>query len=369
MKLVSVSTRLPATAAFMALISACGLLAYPLTAHAAPFRFNDTGMDRCVAADGQLVTECSGTGQDGEFGRDVTRNNPRNGFAGFNWTAVCNSGDLAGTGSCPASPQPGDGTDQWACTLDNVTGLMWELKTETGSRSADRRFDHGGRPGDYPDVKEHVDEMNSARLCGRTDWREPTVTELQSIVNYGAEAGQPLIDAPFFPGPLGWGLYTSSPPSVGRFLNVSFFDGRVDNHGSDDALPLRLVSGVAADEGRRLVAIGNGSQVYDRWARSIWRRCSEGQMWDGTDCVGTPLTFTWNGALAYAQSQGGGWRLPNAKEVLTFPSSGACDYRWTSTADARDTSLAYTGYTFGPTQLRSGENSFLSCITLVRDLR
>jgi hypothetical protein len=367
--LVSTSARTPAMAAFMALIGACGLFAYPLTAHAARFRFNDSGMDRCVAADGQLITECNGTGQDGEFGRDAMQNNASDGFAGFKWKAVCHSGDLAGTGSCAASPQPGDGTDEWACTLDNVTGLMWELKTETGLRSADRRFDHGGRPGDYPNVEVHVDEMNSARLCGRTDWREPTVTELQSIVHYGVEAGQPLIDAPFFPGPAPVFAYTTSSSFGGRFLNVSFFTGTVESHGSDDALPLRLVSGVGADEDRRFVAIGNGSQLYDRWARSIWRRCSEGQTWDGTACVGTPLTFTWNGALAYAQSLGGGWRLPNAKEVLRFPPSSACSFRWTSTPDARDTSLAYTGYTLGPSQLWQREVGSLLCVTLVRDLR
>ncbi len=356
-------------AAFMALISACCLFAYPLTAHAAKFRLNDTGMDRCVAADGQLIAECSGTGQDGEFGRDAMQNNASDGFAGFKWKAVCNSGDLAGAGSCPASPQPGDGADQWACTLDRVNGLMWELKTETGSRSADRRFDHGGRPGDYPDVEVHADEMNSARLCGRTEWRVPTVTELQSIVHYGAEAGKPLIDAPFFPGPGSNLAYTTSSASSVRFYAVGFVDGGVETFDRDSAGPLRLVAGVPADEDRRFVVIGNGSQVYDRWARSIWRRCSEGQTWDGAVCVGTPLMLSWNGALAYAQSLGGGWRLPNTKEMLRYFPSSACESHWTSTPDARDASRAHFRYAPGPLQLRSGEHGSLFCISLVRDWR
>ena len=48
-----------------------------------------------------------------------------------------------------------------------------------------------------------------------------------------------------------------------------------------------------------------------------WRRCSEGQTWDGSTCTGTPLTYTHEEALSHAQAQNG-WRLPAAKELFSI---------------------------------------------------
>lgn len=53
--------------------------------------------------------------------------------------------------------------------------------------------------------------------------------------------------------------------------------------------------------------------------RLIWKRCAEGQTWDGTSCTGSAQTFNWSGALtrSVAASDGGSseWRVPNRKEL------------------------------------------------------
>lgn len=55
----------------------------------------------------------------------------------------------------------------------------------------------------------------------------------------------------------------------------------------------------------------------------LWMRCSLGQNWDGTTCVGDATLFAqWQSALQSAETyeyQGlTGWRLPNAKELLSL---------------------------------------------------
>ncbi|ADU64987.1 putative Fimh-like protein [Desulfurispirillum indicum S5] len=62
--------------------------------------------------------------------------------------------------------------------------------------------------------------------------------------------------------------------------------------------------------------------VTDTRTGLMWKRCSEGQQWDGTTCTGQAITFTWQQALEYAQahthSQYSDWRVPNVKELASL---------------------------------------------------
>lgn len=81
----------------------------------------------------------------------------------------------------------------------------------------------------------------------------------------------------------------------------------------------------------------------------IFMRCSLGQQWDGTTCVGEPTAYNWQQALSISiqtnYNTSTNWRLPNIKElnVITeracvrpsindamFPNTSPDDY-WTST--------------------------------------
>lgn len=96
------------------------------------------------------------------------------------------------------------------------------------------------------------------------------------------------------------------------------------------------------------------STLLDTTTDLVWRRCAEGQTWDGSTCSGEAVKYTWQQALQLAQQASNddllGWRLPNVKELATlterdcvrpainsslFPATPPDDF-WTSTPSADD---------------------------------
>lgn len=55
--------------------------------------------------------------------------------------------------------------------------------------------------------------------------------------------------------------------------------------------------------------------AYDTATGLTWKRCMEGQTWDGTTCTGKVAIYT--SAQAYTFT-GNGWRLPNIRELLSI---------------------------------------------------
>lgn len=248
---------------------------------------NDSGVDWCAdgstnyatgtaqnKADNCTAQAASYPGQDGMLGRDAqARQDTINGTntlgkigagaAGFDFTRVCNSGDIAGAGSCPAVPGLGNGANDWGCTRDNVTGLMWEVKTDDGGlRDRDNIYSwyntdpatNGGDAGTVDggnctgsidcDTRSYIAAVNATNLCGVSDWRLPTIGELLSIVHYGG--GNVKIDLSFFPKSSNFSYYTSatavivaSPPNV--VWVVDFAGGIVGRVGKGISERVRLV--------------------------------------------------------------------------------------------------------------------------------
>jgi Protein of unknown function (DUF1566) len=98
----------------------------------------------------------------------------------------------------------------------------------------------------------------------------------------------------------------------------------------------------------------DGSVVTDAATGLVWRRCSEGQAWNGQTCKGAPIGFTFRAALAHATTQTG-WRVPNVKElssivdtttlnpsvnIITFPSTST-GYYWTTTRHVTDNTYGW----------------------------
>ncbi len=197
----------------------------------------DTGQDDCAAENEMLRCSVANSGdgatlprQDGRFGRDAAAFAGRlsktgGGDAGFDFTRICNNGEAAGTGSCPAVPVLGDATTQWGCTRDNVTGLIWEVKkpfrqhpqdpillrdtswtyTWYDATAAnpgqpdlgiDQNSDNCADPA-HCDTQHFVAAVNAAGLCGASDWRLPSKRELEMLVHIGKSA--PTIEATYFP--------------------------------------------------------------------------------------------------------------------------------------------------------------------------
>jgi hypothetical protein len=174
----------------------------------------------CHDAAGATVS-CVGSGDDGQYGRDPAFAAGQfaktgAGAAGFDFTKIANNGTTLASGTAlGANP-----TD-WACTRDNVTGLMWEVKTTSGLRSNANAYTwystdsatNGGNAGglgtdtcggtlsaysNQCNTTNFAAAVNAVTLCGHSDWRMPTRRELRTLVFY-AGAGTPSIDATYFP--------------------------------------------------------------------------------------------------------------------------------------------------------------------------
>ncbi len=223
---------------------------------------NDTGVTRCgnassndAACRDAAATTDQYPRQDAEYGRDVTANDPADGRAGFSFVK------LDGAGAPLASQSATYAVAPWSCVRDRVTHLTWEVKTDDGGpRDRDWRYSWhdsagiaGGRGRGRPnagtcadlgacDTEKYVAAVNSAGLCGFSDWRLPTRSELLSLVDYGAPAA-PLIDAGFFPDGVADAYWTSSRDGLRGPWTVDFADGSSRSQVRFDARPVRLVRG------------------------------------------------------------------------------------------------------------------------------
>lgn len=147
---------------------------------AASGQLNDSGAIRCYAphtgvAGGFDVTHCSAetviAGQDSLTGRDAS--DPTrlgSGAGGFDFTKLDSVGNPITDGS------------EHSCVRDNLTGLIWEVKTTT---NRDVRYVWGTGTGSFNvDVNAFVSETNNTGLCGLTNWRLPTANELFGLVDF-----------------------------------------------------------------------------------------------------------------------------------------------------------------------------------------
>jgi hypothetical protein len=300
-------------------------------------QLNDTGItaSQCFQAGSDDFVDCGSAGaialnntQDGMVGRDanVATNNNADGKLGFSFSAV-----------------PG------GCVQDNVTGLMWEVKTADGGlrdwsktyTNYSTAYDPYKLYGTAGDASGFVIAVNASNLCGYSDWRLPTSEELKTIVDYGADFHGPAIDTTWFPN-TPRGVFWTSTPNRGRVFNafVVFSSGGIYNIGYYRSTPyyVRLVR--AGQLGDQLVGImpvaasaqpyvisADGTEVTDQKTGLIWRRCAEGLNWNGSTCAGNSpdaalwdaTRFTHEQALQHAAAQasitGKAWRLPTIEEL------------------------------------------------------
>ena len=216
---------------------------------------NDTGIDWCANGNtNRLACPVAGyPDQDAENGRDVTHDNDTDGHAGFAFTKLDANGK-----ALPAS------ATAWSCVRDNVTGLIWEVKTDDGGLhdkdwnytwhnpdpatnggSAGISFGHNNcwNPARC-DTHKFTADVNVAGLCGASDWRLPTRDELRSIVDYSRYG--PAIDTAWFPD-IGqyWGYWSSSPYAFSADFAwyVPFYYGDGGYYPKAGAYHVRLVRG------------------------------------------------------------------------------------------------------------------------------
>ena len=105
----------------------------------------------------------------------------------------------------------------WACVKENATGKVWESKTnDNGLRDSDWRYRHFHNSAGYASTRDstgatlcqglgncdaysYVNAVNGTGLCGRSQWRLPTMEELLNLVQVNPNGQRPNVDLKFFP--------------------------------------------------------------------------------------------------------------------------------------------------------------------------
>jgi len=260
-----------------------------------------------------------------------------------------------------------DSATSWTMVRDNVTGLIWEVKTddETLNDKNDQYSWEGA-------TELFIEMLNSSGFGGYSDWRLPTITELAGILDYSGSA--PTIETNYFPKTISapyWSstAFTCSNDHQAWYINFEF-DNASANYESD-SYHVRAVRGAQSD--KTFVDNGDGT-ITDS---------STGLMWE--QATSNASLLSWTGALYYCEdlTLAGytDWRLPNMKELRTivdhktcnpaidteyFPDTMLSDY-WSSTSRAISPSFAW-GIEFASGQDRAYVKNDSSYVRAVRNV-
>jgi hypothetical protein len=251
------------------------------------------------------------------------------------------------------------GAAQWAMVRDNVTGLIWEVKTDDDTvHDKDNQYNRTNAR------KQFIAELNETKFGGYNDWRLPTVKELAGIAH--KSRGNPAINPDFFPHTVSSIGYCSDTTlsvkigftTIGYVWSVAYNYGGVVRHSinTDDTLHVRAVRGGQLTG--NLVDNGDGT-VTDTATGLMWQQAEAG-------------TMAWSEALDYCETLSlagySDWRLPNINELFSivhyenkmtydtnyiptdeeiiyidttiFPKAAA-NYYWSSTTLATSTDMAW----------------------------
>ncbi len=267
----------------------------------------DTGQTKCYNDTAEIT--CPAPGEDfyGQDAQYVT--NPRS------YTKLDASGnDLPDTAT------------SWTMVRDNVTGLIWEVKTDDGSvHDRDNEYTwydsnpetnggNAGTPGDGTDTEDFISALNSENFGGHSDWRLPTIKEMASISSMGTY--DPAIDAEYFPNTQSSSYWsaTSNPYDTSCAWCVTFHNGEDSkNHYKLGSRYVRGVRSGQAEASDPLVINGDGT-VTDPNTGLMWQQ------------QGPDSEMGWKEALGYCEglSLAGydDWRLPSREELRSIVDYG-----------------------------------------------
>jgi len=263
--------------------------------------FPDTGQSKCY--DGMAEIPCPQPGQQ-FYGQDAQ-------YLGTPRTySKLGTNDVV----LPDSANPADG---WIATRDNVTGLIWEMKTNDASihdksnaytwcdtNPATNDGDQGAC-GNGVSTEEFIAAVNGASFAGHADWRLPSYDELKTVVDFGRSS--PSVNTTFFPNTQSWGYWSSTAGPSTAWLTY-FDDGNRGPGTKSNAYYVRAVRGGRSAGLNHLVDNGDGT-VSDTATGLMWQQATAG-------------AYSWQEALTAAEILNlagyDDWRLPDINELRTL---------------------------------------------------
>ncbi len=258
------------------------IVLFPVSIIAGPLP--DTGQTKCYDNSGEITCPAPGEtfyGQDGNY----LINPP-------SYTKLdANGNDLS------------DDATEWVMVRDNVTGLIWEVKTDDGSiHDKDESYTWQNAQDVF------IAELNSQKLGGFQDWRMPTVKELAPIVSPGER--YPAAETSFFPRTqksLYWSKTTYASNSAEAWF-IEFNDGEINRANKSNSYHVRAVRGGFFGATNKFV-INSNKTVTDTSTGLMWQQ--ENEFFAGW---GSALLYCENLSLAGYDD----WRLPTIKELQSI---------------------------------------------------
>ncbi len=190
--------------------------------------------------------------------------------------------------------------DDGLTVTDAGTGLMWEKAT--------------GNSGTSLTWENAIQYCESLDLAGYTDWRLPTVSELQTLVDYSLY--NPSIDTNYFNDILSSAYWSGSTYAGGTYYAwvVSFYNGLVGHNGKTGNVYVRCVR--------------SGSSVIGSFENLVIYAPSHASFW----LIGDTMPISWatrgiSGDVRISLSRDGGKTYTDI--VSSTPNDGS--YNWTVT--------------------------------------
>lgn len=250
-----------------------------------PFPIPDTGQTKCYNDTEEIPCPGPGEGFHGQDGSYLI--NPPS------YTKLDENGnDLPDTAT------------SWVMVRDNVTGLIWEVKTDDDSihdKDITSKWEYA--------CDNFIVQLNYRHLGGYSNWRVPTVYELASITDLGRY--NPAVNTDFFPNTVSSSYWTST--SNVNNTNVANVISFQDGDGGQVFKTSRNVYVRAVRGEQNLLLdhfiINGDSTVTDSSTGLMWQQ----DVWESD---------TWKLGLSHCEGMMfagyNDWRMPNVKEILSI---------------------------------------------------
>ncbi|QTA82764.1 LVIVD repeat-containing protein, DUF1566 [Desulfonema limicola] len=231
---------------------------------------------------------------------------------------------------------PDDATD-WVMVRDNVTGLIWEVKTDDDSiHDKDNQYTWQESNNVF------VTKLNTDNFGENSDWRLPSREELRTIIDYNIPSPGPTINKKYFPNTISSSYWSSSinADDEEEAWSIFYRYGDGSSSGKSNTRYARAVRGQFQAVSH--FTINGDGTVTDIQTDLKWQQ------------NGSEIEMSWEDALTYCEilTLGGysDWRLPTIKELSSiaeltkyepainteyFPSITSSSNYWSSTTDSK----------------------------------